>query len=90
MAEQKDFNSLDDLFRKTFDDLPDSAGASGWDTPSDRVWQHVQTRIKPPRSGWSGGQILLLASGAIAIALGLYFALAQPQKPAEQPPTAVT
>lgn len=82
MAEQKDFHSLDELFRKSFDNLPDTPDASGWDTPSDRVWQQVQTRIKPPHQGWSSSQILLVASGAIAIAIGLYLAFARPQQPA--------
>lgn len=89
MAEQKDFNSLDDLFRKTFDDLPDSSSATGWDTPSERVWQHVQARMKPPRQGWTSGQLLLIASAAIGIALGLYFALSRPKVSATEP-TAVT
>lgn len=82
MAEQKDFHSLDELFRKSFENLPDSPDASGWDTPSDRVWQHVQTQIKPPHQGWSSSQILLVASGAIAIAVGLYLAFARPVQPA--------
>ncbi|MBL7804525.1 MAG: hypothetical protein JNL02_12365 [Saprospiraceae bacterium] len=79
MAEQKDFNSLDELFRNTFDQLPESPDPDGWDTPSERVWQHVQTRIKPPRQGWSSAQIMLVAAGAIAIMVGLYLALVQPQ-----------
>lgn len=79
MAEQKDFNSLDELFRNTFDQLPESPDSNGWDTPSEQVWQHVQTRIKPPRQGWSSAQIMLVAAGAIAIMVGLYLALVQPQ-----------
>lgn len=91
MADHKqEFHSLDELFRKTFDDLPESPSATGWDRPGDRVWQHVQARIKPGRQGWTNNQILLAAAAAVAIALGLYLAFARPNPnlaPAAPPDT---
>ena len=85
MADPQEFNSLDDLFRKTFDDLPETAAPSGWDTPSPRVWDQVQVRLKPPRSGWSTQTIILVSGLAIAIMLGLYWALSKTETPAVQP-----
>ncbi len=88
MADPQEFNSLDELFRKTFDDLPDTAAPSGWDTPSPRVWDQVQVRLKPPRSGWSTQTILLVSSLAITLMLGLYWALSTPDQPAATPSVA--
>lgn len=91
MADPQEFNSLDELFRKTFDDLPDTPAPSGWDTPSPRVWDQVQVRLKPPRSGWSTQTILLVSSLAVTLMLGLYWALSSPtqQLPATPEPSGV-
>jgi hypothetical protein len=89
MADTKDFESLDELFRKTFDNLPDTPAKSGWDTPSERVWQHVQAQIKPPKSGWSVQTITLLAAFAVVLTVGLYLLLNRPavtETPAPTPP----
>lgn len=89
MTDPKDFESLDDLFRKTFEKLPETPDKSGWDTPSERVWQHVQSQIKPPRSGWSAQTITLLAAFAVTLTVGLYLLLATPEKqesPASETP----
>lgn len=85
MAEHKEFESLDELFRKTFQDLPDTPSTSGWDTPSERVWQHVQKQIKPPRSGWSTQTVALLAAFAVTLVLGLYLLLNRPDAQTETP-----
>lgn len=73
MTDPKEFESIDDLFKKSFDNLPDTPAASGWDLPSEKVWQHVQTQIKPPRAGWSTQTIVLIAAFAVTLAIGLYF-----------------
>ena len=86
MADPQEYSSIDELFRKTFDDLPDAPSSSGWDTPSDKVWDQVQVRIKPPHSGWTAKSILLISSLAIALMLGLYWSLSKPDSP--QPPAA--
>jgi len=91
MTDPKEFETLDQLFRKTFDDLPDTPAASGWDTPSGRVWQHVQSQIKPPRSGWSAQAITLLAAFAVTLAVGIYLYLGRANKvttPATEVPVA--
>ena len=75
MADPQEFNSLDELFRKTFDDLPDTPAPSGWDKPSARVWDQVQVRLKPPKGGWSSKTILLIGGMAALLMLGLYWAL---------------
>lgn len=81
MTEQKDFESLDELFRKTFDNLPETPAKSGWDTPSDQVWQHVQKQIKPPQSGWSTQTLTLIAAFAVTLTVGLYLFLNRPVQP---------
>ncbi|MCB0531394.1 MAG: hypothetical protein H6569_08765 [Lewinellaceae bacterium] len=91
MDDPQEFKSLDALFRKTFENLPDSPAASGWDSPSPRVWEQVRTQIKPPARGWTGKSILLISGLAVVLMLGLYWALtqtdsgAQLQAPTEQP-----
>ena len=77
---QHDFNSLDDLFRKTFQNLPETPAPNGWDAPSDKVWQHVQQNMPRPASRWTVKTIGLLSAFAVVLAVGLYM-LSQP-KPA--------
>lgn len=88
MTDPKEFESLDQLFRKTFDDLPETPAASGWDTPSQHVWQHVQSQIKPPRSGWSTQTITMLAAFVVALAVGLFLYMSgseETESPVNQP-----
>lgn len=85
MTDPKEFNSLDELFRKTFEDLPETPAPSGWDTPSPRVWDEVRVRLKPPRSGWSTKAIMLVSGLAIVLLLGLYWTLIRPDQPVSLP-----
>ena len=78
MADPQEFNSLDELFRKTFEDLPDTPAASGWDSPSPRVWEQVRVRLMPPNGGWSAQALLLVGGLAVALMLGLYWTIARP------------
>jgi len=91
MTEQKEFESLDELFKKSFDNLPATPASSGWDSPSEKVWQHVQKQIKPPQSGWSTQTLTLIAAFAVTVTVGLYLLLNRPETPetpAVQPPVA--
>jgi len=86
MTEQQAKNPLDELFRKTFESLPDSPAASGWDTPSDRVWQQVQSNIQTPQKGWGLQTFLLFAAIAATIAVGLFWMFGNPaENPAPAP-----
>ncbi len=69
---KQEYQSLDELFRKTFDNLPESPAPSGWDVPSERVWSHVQTNIQAPKTGWTLQAIGLLSAFAVMLAVGLY------------------
>jgi hypothetical protein len=90
MAEKKEFDSIDELFKKTFEDLPEVPASSGWDTPSHRVWQQVQTGIETRHRGWSLSQQLLgLMAIGVAVSAGLYLWLATPQPVAPSAPTPV-
>lgn len=86
MTEQQAKNPLDELFRKTFEGLPDSPAASGWDTPSDRVWQQVQSNIQSPQKGWGIQTLLLFAAIAATVAVGLFWMFGKTaEKPAPAP-----
>lgn len=74
MTEPQELRSIDELFRNTFNNLPETPADSGWDTPSERVWQHVRENIPAPRTGWSLQSLMLLAGFAVTLAVGLYFA----------------
>lgn len=89
MTEQKEFESLDELFRKTFDNLPDAPAPSGWDTPSEKVWDHVRANIAPPKTGWSTQSLTLIAAFAVTLTVGLYLLLNRPDQP-ESPVAAPT
>lgn len=86
MTEQQAKNPLDELFRKTFESLPDSPAASGWDTPSERVWHQVQSNIQTPQKGWGIQSLLLFAAIAATLAVGLFWMFGKPaEKPAPAP-----
>jgi hypothetical protein len=80
MTEQQANSPIDDLFRNTLENLPNAPAESGWDTPSDRVWQHVQANIPQPASGWSTKSLVLLAAILITIFGGLYWMFSGPAK----------
>ncbi len=82
MTDPKEFESLDELFRKTFDQLPQTPSPTGWDSPSEKVWQHVQSQIKPPRAGWSTQTMMLVAAFAVTVAVGVYLFVSRPTVPA--------
>lgn len=63
MTEQQAQSPIDDLFRNAFENLPDTPAESGWDTPSDKVWQHVQTNIQSPQKSWNLKSVLIAAAG---------------------------
>ncbi|MBC7777992.1 MAG: hypothetical protein H7246_21350 [Phycisphaerae bacterium] len=83
MTEQQAQSPIDDLFRKTFENQPASPAESGWDTPSDRVWQHVQANISKPNKGWGTQSLVLIAALLVILAAGMYWMFIRPvEKPA--------
>ncbi len=75
MTEPNSYNSIDALFKKAFDGLPETPSSEGWDTPSGKVWEHVQTRIEAPRNGWSAQTLGMIASFAVVLSVALYLVL---------------
>jgi hypothetical protein len=69
-----DNNQLDDLFRRSFDQLPESPSPNGWDQPSERVWQGIQQQVAPGTSILSTST-LAVAFGGIILVAGLAFYL---------------
>lgn len=76
MNEPQELRSIDELFKNTFNNLPDTPAENGWDTPSNKVWRHVRDNLQAPRSGWSWQSLLILSGFAVAVVLGLYLAFA--------------
>jgi hypothetical protein len=70
-----DNHQLDDLFRRTFDQLPDSPAPNGWDQPSDRVWQGVQQQVSTGSALTSSGTLLIAALGGLVVIGALAFYL---------------
>lgn len=86
MTEQQAQSPIDNLFRETFENLPDSPAESGWDTPSDKVWNHVQANIPKPKKGWGTQSLVIMAAMAVALIAGLYWLLSRPaEKDGTQP-----
>jgi|GEM_PF-417125 len=75
MTEPNSYNSIDALFKKAFDGLPETPSSEGWDTPSNKVWEHVQTRIEAPRNGWSAQTLGMIAAFAVVLSIALYLVL---------------
>ncbi len=78
MKYSKDFTALDELFRETFEALPDTPSPSGWDEPSPRIWENIQAHLQapsaPPRRRFSSTWIYVGAA-VVALSVGLYWAL---------------
>lgn len=90
MANNQEFNSIDELFRKSFNDLPATPANNGWDTPSDRVWQNINANVQPTSGGWSAGTKWLAAVSISALVLvGAYWAFNRPEPAATIPATPV-
>jgi Predicted membrane protein len=82
MTDPQAKHPIDEIFRKSFENLPAQADPSGWDSPSDKVWQNVQHNIRPG-NGIGLKAIGILAAVAIAIVVGMvWLSPATKQRPA--------
>lgn len=88
MSEPNEYNSIDALFKKAFDDVSNTPAADGWDTPSGKVWEHVRNRIEAPRHGWSTRTLGLIAAFSVTVLIGLYLTLTQTQAVEKTPNSA--
>jgi hypothetical protein len=70
MADPQESQQIDQVFKKAFDNLPDTPSASGWDTPSPRVWNQIRQETPSQPTGWSLTSKLMLSAlvGMIAVA----------------------
>lgn len=73
MNTQRDANPIDDLFRQSFEALPDAPSASGWDAPSEHVWQGIQTKMKPHGSAGFPKAWLLGAAAIACLTAGIWW-----------------
>jgi cytoskeletal protein RodZ len=82
MANHQESNPIDELFQKSFRDMPTTPAANGWDMPSDRVWQGIQTGMTAqPSTSWSLGSKIAAAVGALALVGAIaYFAWPKPEQ----------
>lgn len=90
MTEQKAQDPIDDLFRKTFENLPDTPANSGWDSPSERVWQRVESNIRASKKGWGIQSVALFAAFAVSLAVGLFWLFSDAAEKAADPVPATT
>jgi hypothetical protein len=70
MSEPQDLQKIDQIFKNAFDSLPDAPAASGWDTPSPRVWSNVQQQVSGQRTGWALSSKLIV-TGMVMLMIGL-------------------
>jgi type IV secretory pathway VirB10-like protein len=85
MTDPQQSNPIDQLFRKTFEDLPSTPAESGWDTPSERVWEKVQHRM-PRKSPLPNAQSLaLVVVMSVGALVAFYLYLTQPTPPSAPP-----
>jgi hypothetical protein len=47
MSDNYKKDKLEDLFKGSFDDLPETPAENGWDLPSDGVWSRVDANLRP-------------------------------------------
>lgn len=85
MTDPQASNPIDDLYRKTFENLPETPASNGWDAPSDRVWQNIQGNIKPVKKTWGVQSLVLLAGLALLITAATYW-LSRPSVPTQAQP----
>jgi hypothetical protein len=68
----KESQPIDELFKKTFDSLPDGPSPAGWDMPSDRVWQNIKGGIPQPGMAL-GAKIGVWAAVVLTAAVATYW-----------------
>ncbi len=73
MTEPQEFDSIDELFRQTFKDMPETPAPNGWDAPSERVWEHVSAHMPTPKQGWTWRTWSMAGALVVVLALGLYW-----------------
>ncbi len=91
MANHQESNPIDNIFQTSFGGLPTSPAANGWDTPSDQVWQGIQSGIAKPKGSWTlGSKVAATAAALLLVGAIAYFALPNNKAvPAAQPAPAV-
>lgn len=86
MPEQQNFEQIDSIFRNAFQEMPETPAPNGWDQPSKKVWQGIESNLRPRVINRFPAQLLLLVSSAAVLsALAWYLSSRQPQVPAAVP-----
>jgi hypothetical protein len=82
MADLHDPNPIDQLFKKSFDSQSEAPDLNGWDQPSARVWQNIQSEIAPQSVSYQK----YLWSGLAFVGIGLLAFLLINKKTPTAPP----
>lgn len=97
MANDPTKHSLDEHFRRAFEELPNAPSASGWDVPSPRVWEGIDQTVNleagPSVKGTALGTKLLTAAAVVATVTAALFYFWPKQKapmPSAPPTEAAT
>jgi hypothetical protein len=78
MTDNQEKHSIDDLFHQAFEALPPQPGTSGWDKPSDRVWQHLEKQIDTPTKGNNLFGKIVGGVAVLAVAVTAWYYWSQP------------
>lgn len=86
MPEQQNFEQIDSIFRNAFQEMPETPAPNGWDQPSKKVWQGIESNLRPRVINRFPAQLIfLVSSAAVLSALAWYLSSKQPQVPAAVP-----
>lgn len=85
MTEPQPFDAVDELYRRTFEDLPASPAASGWDTPSPRVWDNIRRQMPQTRGGWSLNGWLIAGSLMLLLGMGIWLWMPAAERAVDMP-----
>jgi hypothetical protein len=69
-----------------FNNLPDAPAESGWDSPSDRVWQQVKHQIAAPQKGPGLKTALAIGTVTMIVAFALIMTFRPDKKVPEKAP----
>lgn len=86
MPEQQNFEQIDRIFRNAFQEMPETPAPNGWDQPSKKVWQGIESNLRPQVINRFPAQLLLLVSGAAVLSvLAWYLSSKEPSVPTVAP-----
>jgi hypothetical protein len=72
-------NQIDELFKTTFESLPNNQPAGAWDTPSAQVWTNIEADVQAPAGGGGASNLMYWAGGLLVMGALGFMLLRKPQ-----------